>query len=127
MKFWQTKEFKSLQSEWYSRLAASGFVDVERKIGEEDALIQNSANVYRQAPAVIRDAKQEYFLTIAKNAAEEVFDKESDFIIMTKHGEGLSIEEITDILQAKKLKCHRQTVRYVIRRYEMRWNIKEYS
>lgn len=115
-KFFQTKEFRELYDAWMQKLSDSGFTDVENKA---QGLKQNAANSYRQAEQIVREAKIEYFRTITRRVHDEEFSDQVDLTVMTLRGDGVSINDI-----ARESGVHRQTVRYIIRRYEHSWGLR---
>lgn len=121
-KFYQTKTFKGLQKEWEKRLLESGFIDHENG----DQLKQNAANSYRRANALLREAKLEYFQIIIHQIYRHGYippDMDPlDLTVMVMRGNGLSIN-----LVAERNKIHRQTVRFIIRRYEHQWGIRSWT
>lgn len=117
-KFFETRAFKELKNVWDEKLKQSGFVDFEKN----EKLKQNSANSYRQANQLLREAKLEYFRLITYKAHEDEHISPIDLTVMTLRGDGIPIQTI-----AEEIQIHRQTVRYIIRRYEHAWGIKFWS
>jgi hypothetical protein len=132
-KFWQTPAFKALESEWYAKLQQSGFADIERKPPNDASphpelvLRQNSANAFRQADQLARESRVAYFERVTELAAREPWINSADQLIMRRRGEGVLIKDIARELESLGLKCHRQTIRYVIRKFEVKWAIRKWK
>lgn len=149
------KGFKELQEIWYAKLATVGFVDIEkdgqlltsasypyrhigsktqkasypyRHVGSEDAKSITS-NYFQRLDAFYRvlGAKQLYFEMISSRVQVEKFDCDADEIIMRRTAEGAQIKAISEELKVLGHKNERKTIRYVIRKYEHRWNIKTWK
>jgi len=125
--FWESDSFKKLQQKWYEKLKKSGFDDAERVVGDELKLKQRATNAYVQAPRVVRQAKLDYYRALCEYVHREKFKNEADELIMLRRSEGITIKQISKELKKLGFKHHRQTIRYVIRKYEHRWNIKKWS
>lgn len=131
VKYWQKSSFERLRDYWYEKLKEIGFIDAEKTIGECQLLVQNSPNVYRQAPQVVVEAKKQYFdlllkgllkkQQLGKKLRERRQDKIERYII-ERRSDGAKIVDI-----ATEINWHRQTVRYVIRKYEAKWRIKNWN
>jgi hypothetical protein len=121
MQFWKTKQFKKLQEKWYKKL--KGFNDIE----SNEKLKQNAPNCYRQADIVERNAKLNYYLLLGEKINENKFDCYEDKLIITRIAEGYQIKDISAELKKLKKKCHRQTIRFIIRKYELRWGLKKWN
>lgn len=130
-KFWKTSNFKVLAQEWETRLKESGFVDAEKTLGA-DRILKKSANyAFRRAETtdIIRETKLAYFLALARHITNERhFSDKSDRFIMEKTAEGWTIKEISFAMQSLGLrKSNRDTIRYIRRRYEHRWRMREWT
>jgi hypothetical protein len=127
-KFWQTKEFKKQQREWYEKAAEGGtYKDIEKVVGGQSTLIQRASNAYRQAPRVVRQNKLAYYQLLATRVNEEKFDDAVDELVMRMLADGAKIRSISDELKVRGHRHHRQTIRYIVRKYEVRWNIKRWK
>ncbi len=126
-KYWTTKTFRQLRDKWYLKLDTSGFKDQEKVIAGEPQLSQYASNAYRQASDVVRDAKLRYYELMAQLMNDNKPDDEVDLIVMTKWIEGNKIKDISAELKRKGKRCHRQTIRYIIRKYENRWEVKKWK
>lgn len=122
-------EFKALQLYWYERLAKGGFKDIEKLKGEELIIAQPASYCYRNMDALTRFLKTEYFRCMAQLALDEstVFRNKIDRHIMIRHGEGAKIKVIVTELIELGTPRVRASVRFIIRRYEMAWGIKNYN
>jgi len=133
---YNTQEFKQLQKEWDERLRLSGFIDIEQTVGDQRVLSQRSSNSYQQDTEWVINNKLEYFqaITYYVNLEDTVFDSEVDRMIMERRADGVSIRSICEALSAVALLTHksgyegqRYRVRFIIHKYEHRWNIKHHS
>lgn len=131
LKFWTSKEFQKLNEEWEQKLAESGFKDIEEQVGKDRLLIRNSGLPHRdeEEPGLCMMARQEYFLLLAELfQAEKEFKDESDRLIMERAAEGKTIADTSKELKQLGLPKHnRDTIRYVRRRYEHKWEIKAWK
>src|SRR5262245_22924750 len=93
-KYWETKEFKDLEREWYERLRLSGFDDAEKSINGTRILKQRASNSFRGAIALIRDSKFEYFRLMATAMACEGFSNPIHRFILERRANGFKIIEI---------------------------------
>lgn len=125
--FWRTKKFKVLSIEWDTNLKVSGFRDIETSCGGEKVLKQRATNAYRQADEFERASKLEYFCTLSHLAQRTLFPSPLEQIIMQSHAEGVAIKEIVDELQKMGLSRDRRTIRFIIRRWQMKWGIRTWS
>lgn len=126
-KFFQTREFRDLEKEWNEILSQSGFVDIERTKNGERVLKQNSSNAYRQADEEMRSARQEYYRNIGYHIFRTHFVRCIDCRVMFGVANGLSIKEIVEELKSDQIEVHRQTVRFIVRRFEHQWGLRFWS
>lgn len=127
MKYWETNSFKALEKDWEEKLKQSGFKDAEETIKGEKLLIQQSSNVYRQAVPLIRESKMDYYQLIMVNLADNPPEDEVELLVMTRLSEGKKIGDISTELATLGERCHRQTIRFIKRKYEDQWNIKKWE
>lgn len=121
MKVHETQEFKKQQEEWYNRLKSEGFKDIEICLNGEFHLMQRS----RPTPT---DEKLQYFQALTYFANNEPFDNKIDEFILIKRADGFKIKDISNEMKQMKLAhYHRESIRYIIRKYEMRWGLKFYK
>lgn len=122
--FWRKKSFKVLAKEWNKKLAQSEFIDAEVELKDDRALKQRAANSYRQASQLERESRLEYYSLLGHLVSKESFTDKLEELVMTRHSEGFTNKEIVDEVKRIRPKIHRNTVWYIIRRWEMRWGIK---
>lgn len=127
MNQWESKAFKKLQSEWYKKLKDTGFQDAEEIVGGEQKLKQNAPNVYRQADPVYIESKARYFELLTQHVASYRFSEPIDRTIMGLKSQGFKISEICSRLKQMGVPKHRQTVRFIVRRYEHNWGIRRWT
>lgn len=123
----QDPEFKKLKALWDAKLNESGFVDIETQTAEPK-LIQTSTGynslVYLKASEEVRTATHEYLFQITSHIEKEDFESESHRIIMIMQSQGFKIKEIVEHLRLLQMPKNRETIRYIIRRYEQKWGIR---
>lgn len=127
MTFWKSSNFKALQKSWYRRLEEEGFQDAEEIIGEEFVLKQTASHPYRGLNEVERSSKEDYFRLLAQYAQHEPFKRTLDKYILGMRSQGWQIVSICKFLEVAGMARERKTVRYIIRKYEMKWGIREYT
>ena len=120
MKFWITSQFKELQAQWYERIKETGFVDIEKS----ELLKQNAPNSYRQAAKIVRDAKLLYHLLLSAKLEEHKCDNDIDTFVMMALSQGLTFMKISGELKKRGHNTHRETIRFIRRKYEHRWGIR---
>jgi hypothetical protein len=121
------QELRNLEQLWDRILRASGFIDIEKKIGEDRVLIQHASNAYRQADEVVRENKALYYQKLNEKMYEHRFSSEIEKRIMQRTSEGWLIKDILAELKRRGVKIHRQTIGYTIRRHENMWGLKTWS
>ena len=126
-KWYQTQKFKDLDYLWLQKLKESGFKDQEKTLGNDRVLTQKGSNAYRQAPQVVRDNKLRYYELIGQCVFSQKWTDDASRIIMFRRSEGVKIKDICLELKDKDLKCHRQTVRFTIRKYENLWGLRKWQ
>lgn len=121
------KEFDKLQKYWYKRLEEGGFKDIEtsKEINNYDYFIQG----YRNLNDISKYTKAHYYslLTQHVNSGDTIFRNLIDKHILTRFSEGAKINTIVKELKDRGMSRDRYSVRVIIRRYEMIWNIKSYT
>jgi hypothetical protein len=108
-KFWQTKEFKRLNEEWYLKLKASGFNDIETEKSIEQNYIIPQPKI--TASGLIRNNQQvEYFNSLDRIVFEReakyegdkylggLYKDDTDIVVFDCHRAGKSIRETRDLL-----------------------------
>lgn len=126
-KFYQSREFRELEKQWDEYLKLSGFEDAERIKNGERVLRQNSSNSYRQAGDDEREAKLQYFQTLCAHFYRTEFPNPVDKLVMAMVSDGRSIKFIVFELSRSGHPTHRQTIRFIIRRYEHLWGIRVWT
>jgi hypothetical protein len=125
--FWRTKKFKTLTVVWNKKLEASGFHDAEIELKGDRALKQRATNSYRQASELERESRLEYYCFLGYLAHNTMFVDEIEKFIMIRHSEGAEDKEIVEELKNMGVSRHRQTVSYVIKRWQVKWGVKNWS
>lgn len=123
-KFWQTKEFEKLKRDWYGRLEKAGFKDAEEEIKGRTYLRQSALNCYRGNNETEIEGKQRYFELLGQKFFEEQdFRDEIEEFVMEKRVGGVKSVAISKTLERVGERCHKDTVRKIIRKYEARWKV----
>lgn len=125
--FWRSKKFRELYKTWNSKLKSSGFVDSETDLQGDRALKQRATNSYRQADQLERESRLDYYMLLGNLVHNTNFNSEVDEIVMTLHADGFSIKEIMAEMGKKGFRRHRHTIRFIIKRWQMKWGIKHWS
>jgi hypothetical protein len=123
------KQFKELQVQWYKTLAANGFNDIE-KMGNSELLLKQTANhCYCNEDAFSWKFKEEYYAVLGQIIQDEetYFSNEIDKYILSRHAEGIKIKAIMEELHDLGMGRARDSIRFIIRRYEQQWKIKSYN
>jgi hypothetical protein len=73
--------------------------------------------------------KEEYFRCMSQKALDEntFFRNETDKHILIRYSEGAKIKVIMEELSKLGMNKARDSIRYIVRRYEMAWGLKHYS
>ena len=119
-KYWRTQKFRSLQKKWEKKLKDSGFVDME---DAKARLRQNAGNSYRTRSHTLINAKREYYEMLGFWQHETGFKDDVERLVMELKADGIMIKDICLVLKGAGERCHRQTVRWIIQRYEAKWKI----
>lgn len=130
-----SEAFKKLQRDWYEILKRSGFEDIENddlslvsKSGNHDVIFNEEEDDHYSNDIEAKSHELYYQrLSESINDPAVVFKNEAHWYIMTRHTEGAMIEEIVRELVALGMKRTRLSIRYIIRRYEMKWKIRFYT
>ncbi len=116
-----------MQQDWYAKLAEGGFEDAEELIGGELMLKQIAGHAYRDADDVQIECKESYFRLLSGNVKQERFRSKTDRIILLLRSDGAKIQQIVDTLMFLGKRRCRASIRFIIRKYEMRWGMRQYS
>jgi len=128
LKFFETENFKKAQKYWYDKLQAEKFPDHEKLVGTKLYLLPQSQSQYNDnVDRSNYDITLEYYLRLARHVEQEEFKSDRDRLIMKFHSEGKRICRIIEALQTLGFPCHRQTVRFVIRKFEHKWKIRHWQ
>ena len=127
LSYWTTTHFKALQKAWYQRLEESGFEDAEVLVGHEMELRQTADHDFYAASDLKRTTAAAYYQFVSRKVQETVFTNDIDRIIMSRHAEGAKQKAIVDELASLGIKRVRETIRFKIRVYEMKWGIRSYT
>jgi hypothetical protein len=122
-------EFRRLQQEWYKRLADEGFKDIEKPHGEDFILLQTAGYCFRETDSFAKEMKEEYFRCVSQMAEDPDTDFRNDIDrhILRRHAEGAKIKVIIQELDSMDMSRTRESVRTIIRRYEMAWGLRQYT
>jgi len=110
-KFYETPEFKKLQTKWYARIKKKGFVDIEE--GQDERIVEpevfnTETNQYHHGI--------EYYELCLRILAEGKFRKEIYKLIFELHTEGKSEREIAGELEKLDAGLTPQAVSEIIKR-----------
>ncbi len=121
-------EFLELQQHWYQKLAEHGFKDIEKLRGEELVLEQTCMAHLRNGDELTNAARTQYFRSLghAVNDESAEFRNDIDRFILERRAEGVPVKTIGAELEAMGHYRHRHSIRFIIRRYEVAWGIKQY-
>lgn len=99
-KFYRTKSFKTLNSEWAKKLEQSGFEDVEYR---EDMMNTHGTSSFFLAKfEFVKDnAKEEYYRLAGQFLYSHEFESERLKDVWALHCEGVSMRDIHDKLKNK--------------------------
>lgn len=125
--FWRKKSFKQLSKNWDQRLKDSGFIDSELEIKGDRVLKQRATNVYRQASQLERESRFEYYSFLGYLSHNTLFPNDLEKYVMVRHSEGATIKEIVHEISLRGISRDRKTIRYIIRRWQMKWGIRTWS
>lgn len=122
-------EFRNLQNEWYQKLSKEGFRDIEKLKGDELVLSQFASHCFCGMDVLSRFLKEQYFRYISQIALDEdtFFRNDIDRHILIRHSEGAMIKVIVEELEDMGSPRHRHSVRFIIRRYQIKWGLRKYS
>lgn len=128
MTYWKTEHFKALQKAWYRRLEASGFRDAEEMIDDEMVLRQTAAHIYKDTDDLGRVTKEAYWRSLAQYVQEaRDFRCDVDKLILTMFAEGARIKSIREELMRIGKPLARNTIRFRIRAYQIKWGVRTFT
>lgn len=123
----KSESLNELIIQWDGILKATGFKDIEKNIRGERVLIQFASNCYKQADELTVESKRSYYDQIQYHLHRQVFDNSIDQTVMTMIGEGHKINQVVEALGRRGHRIHRQTCRFIIRRYEVIWGMRVWT
>ncbi len=111
--------FKILQKQWYRKLADSGFRDIEAD-GEPSFRNINQTKI---------ETDEAYFeiLSMLVHHEQTLWKREIDRRIMTLYADGVRINDICHALRVDGDSRGRAAIRFIIRKYEHAWMIRNYT
>ncbi len=114
----EEEEFQKLQREWYQNLADTGFRDAEAD-GEPTKYVSLTK----------RETDEQYFeiLNMLIHSEKTVWKREIDRRILTMYAEGARIKDICHALRMSGDGRCRESIRFIIRKYEHAWMIRTYT
>jgi hypothetical protein len=113
--------------EWEAKLHEVGFADAEKLINGYPVLRQRASNAYRQASLLERRQKLRYYELLGFGFHSETFDDPVEALVMERRSQGVSIHNICIELKAMGERCHRETIRHIIVKFETKWQIKHHT
>jgi hypothetical protein len=126
-----SKEFLLLQEEWYLKLKNSGFVDAEKRQNNGRWILKQEDNRFcrkgRNDDEIKIRAKIEYYTQLGQyaNDPNTWFRNDIDRFIMQLLAEGAIISEIKqEVFFQFEIDRHLNTIRYITRKYERLWGLK---
>jgi hypothetical protein len=115
------------QRYWNRKLSEAGFRDAEEVIGGEHVLKQTAEHPYRGTDDLTRQTKAAYYRLLAQQSHDTEFANEAHKLILTMYAEGSKIRDICAALEAQGMCRCRGSIRFIIRKYEMQWGLRQYS
>lgn len=117
--------FEKLKDDWYKKLKASGFADIEYKDGSIRSCRPRHA---RAKDPSLRQATEEYYYMAYHFLNEYTFGSEIDKVIWDYHSNGISARDIAKLLKDTRVgDIKKTTVWGVIKRLENIMKIKYLS
>jgi hypothetical protein len=124
--FWTTSKFKKLAKKWDIKLKDSGFKDAEHSVNGFRNLV-TSSNPYRNSILEDKESKEAYYRLMGQHVYNSnEFDNNVDKLVMMRYVSGVMIKDICKELKQKGSPRHRQTIRYIIRKYESKWKVRKW-
>lgn len=120
-------DIKRLEDKWNKILDDSGFVDIEETKGKDRVLKQIANHAYWRSGKLAVKSKFEYYNSISQKVQIEKFDCGIDKLILVMASQGMSHASIVRILSSIGKRRYRATIRFIIRRYEMKWGLKSWT
>ena len=99
-KYYNKKDFKKLQNEWYKKLKEGGFNDIEFGLNNTPFIEQHEFDRISIIENAKNDRREEYYSLASKYYWENMFKSELDKLIWYYHSEGVPAQKI--VLNLKK-------------------------
>jgi hypothetical protein len=116
-----------LQRFWDEKLKESGLKDAEKTVRGKRVLKDTASSINKKSKQTVWVEKSNYFELVTENIVKTNFETLTEELVMRKHAEGKGISEIVQDLQNLKIKIYRGTIRFIIRRFEHLWGIREWT
>jgi hypothetical protein len=120
-------EFEALQSEWYEKLRQQGFIDIEQK--DPRSVPSHIAAMETPRKLLLFETTEEYFRKISDAAFDPKtkFKSKKDKYVMGLYARGVKQIDIMLLLKQRGTPLRKEAIRFIIRKYEMAWNIRHYT
>lgn len=120
-------QFEDLKNQWYEKLKQEGFKDIE--LISSHALPRRFVSMSKEDRALIYTTSSEFFHKLQNeiNKPQTTFRNDVDKYILMQYASGVKITSIVKELAERGTPRYKEAVRFIIRRYEMAWNIRKYS
>lgn len=125
MTYWKKPDFKALQQAWYQVLESEGFQDAEELIGDDMQLKlshRNRRRYYRN-----QDVSELYFCIVSTMLHTTNFRNDVDRHVIEGHCQGKKAETICQELRERGTPRFRHAIRFIVRRYELRWGLRNWT
>lgn len=125
----QKNELIRLQETWYKKLEDLGFKDIEKKKGDDWVLSEGSSRLYERLDPLSLKIREEYYEWLYRVVSSEqtIFRNDVDRFILCRHAEGIRIKQMVAELLSRGTPRNRNSVRFIIRRYELAWGLKRWN
>lgn len=114
-KFYKTKEFKSLEKEWYRKLAKEGFDDAEDTSKDYRPLVAWHSFRFSKTTVTQRDALDLYYHRAKELLSTYEFKCNIHRLIWELHSEGYSKRKIEKAISGHKDSLKREWIGHIIR------------
>lgn len=110
-KYYETPEFKALNSKWKNKLEKAGFKDIEQ---EDENLRVWTSSLFGLRPDWDK-SKEEYFRAAGKFLWDHEFETRTEYRIWELHSQGVSITKIVKALRRYGILTHKNKVHETIK------------
>lgn len=110
------KDYDTLKSQWYGKLAKEGFVDIE---DDQERIKKRHGSKFaekRLYDETRHEAQVEYYQLAGKFLHDHEFDSKKDKAIWQLHSEGVYIRAIVATLKKKRFKTYKDEVHRTIQK-----------